>query len=210
MGVRIRLRSLWAKPDASTFVYEFAQSRIVVGRGRSADVRLPHLAVSPTHLSIRAKEAGYVVVDEASTNGTRVNETLLIAGRARPLRNHDQIDVGGFHLTVEVGVPVAQPISLAQSTRYAIDLLAQDVGEQDETSLRERLASLESQPDRMVELLPLPEDAEPAPSSARSSEPAPPSETRRALSRSEIAVFALAGTVIAICLAAMFVLIQMS
>ena len=212
MGVRIRVRSLWAKPNAATFVYEFAQSRVVIGRGRSADVRLPHTAVSPTHLTIRTKDAGYVLVDEASTNGTRINETPIVPGRPRALCNHDRIDLGGFHLTVEVGVPVARAMSVEQSTRYAIGLLAEEVGEDDEPSLRERLADLDNQADRTVELLPIPEDPEPTPPSLRPSDPAPrPREehARRALSRSEIAVLALAGGVLALCLVAMLVLIRL-
>ena len=74
MGVRITVQSLWTEVDASTFAYEFAQARIVIGRSQSADVQLPHAAVSGSHASIREQDAGYVLIDEGSTNGTRIND----------------------------------------------------------------------------------------------------------------------------------------
>ncbi|TNF64491.1 MAG: FHA domain-containing protein, partial [Deltaproteobacteria bacterium] len=83
MGVRITVQSLWAEVNPSSFVFEFAQSRIVIGRSRSADVQLPHGAVSGTHASIREQDAGYVLVDEGSTNGTRINEIRVVPGRPK-------------------------------------------------------------------------------------------------------------------------------
>ena len=91
MGVRIAVQSLWAKEEPSTFVYEFSHSRIVIGRSRSADVQLPHAAVSPTHATIRTQGSGYVVVDEGSTNGTRVNGIKI---RRSTLCRKDVIQIG--------------------------------------------------------------------------------------------------------------------
>ena len=93
MGVRITVQSLWTEANPSAFIYEFAQSRIVIGRSRSADVQLPHTAVSGSHASIREQDAGYVLVDEGSTNGTRVNDIRVAVGRPKMLRKHDLISL---------------------------------------------------------------------------------------------------------------------
>jgi pSer/pThr/pTyr-binding forkhead associated (FHA) protein len=99
MGIRLTVRSGWTRSGAEA-VYEFDQDRIVVGRGSGADVRLPHRAVSAIHATLRAHGQGHAIVDEDSTNGTRVNGTRITPGRLKPLRDGDAIDIGGFRLDV--------------------------------------------------------------------------------------------------------------
>lgn len=218
MGVRITTRSLWPKPGGSTFVYEFAQSRIIIGRSRSADVQLPHTAVSATHASIRAQGAGYALVDEGSTNGTRVNETLLVVGRPKTLRTNDLVDLGGYQLRIEVGVPVAQTMSARITSDFARRMLREQLGEGGSEALEARLAALQEGPDERVDLLPIaeapPRDTEPPrpsrPSRPRPSRPesssiaAPPAKLRR----SELAVYALAAIVVATSVIAMALLMR--
>lgn len=206
MGVRIAVQSLWAKEDPSTFVYEFAQSRIVIGRSRSADVQLPHAAVSATHASIRTRDTGYVLVDEGSTNGTRVNENPVVVGRPKPLRARDIIDVGGYRLTIDIGVPVAQTISARLSTEYARKML----GEQEthgQQSLKAQLEAIQSGADRSIELLPIPK-ASPSDPQPRTSIPPPPKPTqgRSRMVTSELVVYSLAGLLLAASVAVMFLL----
>ena len=215
MGVRITTRSLWPKPSGSTFVYEFAQSRIIIGRSRSADVQLPHTAVSATHASIRAQGAGYALVDEGSTNGTRVNETLLVVGRPKTLRTNDLVDLGGYQLRIEVGVPVAQTMSARITSDFARRMLGEQLGEGGSEALEARLAALQEGPDERVDLLPIAEDPPrdtepPRPSRPRPSRPesssiaAPPAKLRR----SELAVYALAAVVVATSVIAMALLMR--
>ncbi len=123
MGVRIKVRSLWGESSSSVLVYEFAQDRIVVGRGRSADVLLPNTAVSASHATIRTHEVGYAITDEGSTNGTRINESLLAVGRPKILRTGDRIELGGYRLDVELGIPVSQMVSAQLSLTYAARML---------------------------------------------------------------------------------------
>ncbi|MGB5704271.1 MAG: FHA domain-containing protein [Polyangiales bacterium] len=218
MGVRITVQSLWPKANASTFVYEFAQSRIIIGRSRSADVQLPHKAVSGTHASIRTQGAGYALFDEGSTNGTRVNEIPVVAGRAKTLRPNDAIDLGGYRLTIEVGVPVAQTMSAQLGPDFARQMLAEQLAPQPASALDAELAKLQSGPDERVELLPIgkeqpstpPPSRDSRPSRPRSSKPAPSAAAAKPvkLGRSELAVYALAALVVATSVIAMVVLMQ--
>jgi len=208
MGVRIAVQSLWAKEEPSTFVYEFAQSRIVIGRSSSADVQLPHAAVSATHASIRSQDTGYILIDEDSTNGTRVNENPVPAARPKSLMTQDTIDLGGYRLTIHVGVPVAQTTSARLTTEYARKMLQEQHGDEGHESLEARLDALQSGVDQSVELLPIaketPSDAPPPRSSVAPA--AKLVEERRRLSTSELVVYSLAGLLLAASVVVMFLL----
>jgi pSer/pThr/pTyr-binding forkhead associated (FHA) protein len=218
MGVRITVQSLWSKTNASTFVYEFAQSRIIIGRSRSADVQLPHAAVSGTHASIRTQGSGYALFDEGSTNGTRVNEVPVVTGRAKTLRPNDSIDLGGYRLIIEVGVPVAQTMSAQLTADFARQMLSEQLPSEPTSALDAELATIQSGPDERVELLPIakeqpsapPRSRESRPSRPRSSKPAPGATAAKPvkLGRSELAVYALATLVVGISVIAMIVLMR--
>lgn len=96
-----------------------------MGRNTGSDVRLPHQAVSGQHATIRSQGAGYVVEDDGSTNGTRVNGVRLPPKRPKPLRSGDVIDLGGFALHVEVGVPVVEATSVDRTSALAKRLVRQ-------------------------------------------------------------------------------------
>ena len=217
MGVRIKVQSLWPTTNASTFVYEFAQSRVVIGRSRSADVQLPHAAVSATHASIRTEGAGYVVFDEGSTNGTRVNETPLVPGRAKTLRPHDLVDLGGYRLTIEVGIPVAHTMSARHAASFARSMLAEQAGPGAADQLEAQLDAIQQGSDERIDLLPIPREIpsqppprESRPSRPRSSRPSEhsASEPAQKLGRSELAVYGLAAVVVAISVIAMALLMR--
>jgi predicted component of type VI protein secretion system len=215
MGVRIKVQSLWPKTEASTFVYEFAQSRIVIGRSRSADVQLPHAAVSGTHASIRTQGAGYALFDEGSTNGTRVNEVPIAAGRPKTLRPNDSIDLGGYRLTIEVGVPVAQTMSARLTADYARRMLSEQMSPHGPLELDAELATIQSGPDAHVELLPIGNEQPSAPPPPRESRPSrprasspEPRATGAKLGRGEMAVYSLAALVVAISVIAMALLMR--
>ena len=217
MGVRITVQSLWTEANPSAFVYEFAQSRIVIGRSRSADVQLPHTAVSGSHASIREQDAGYVLVDEGSTNGTRVNEIPVVPERAKVLRNQDLVDLGGYRLTIEVGVPVALTMSARLATDFARRILAEQLADKADTELDAELNAIQSGPDERVDLLPILKEAVSEPPPPRESRPSKPRQSRPdteppqepvKLGRSEVAVYALAALVIATSIVAMALLMR--
>jgi len=216
MGVRITVQSLWTELNPSTFVYEFAQSRIVIGRSRSADVQLPHAAVSALHAIIREQDAGYALVDEGSTNGTRVNEIRVVPGRPKVLRKHDLLDLGGYRLSIDVGVPVSQTMSARLTSDFARRMLAEQLAVKDSERVDAELNIIQSGPDERVDLLPIPNEAvsEPPPPERKSrpSSPGPsgadgaaPTEPVRLL-RSELAVYALAAVVVTASIIAMTLL----
>lgn len=120
MGIRLVVRSSWTqRTDATRAQYEFEQPRIVVGRSAGADIRLPHPAVSSSHASIRSEGTQWLVVDEGSTNGTKVNGKKVVPKRPKALRSGDRIEIGGFTLDVELGViaPSTSPERTAELAR---------------------------------------------------------------------------------------------
>jgi len=218
MGVRITVQSLWTELNPSTFVYEFAQRRIVIGRARSADVQLPHAAVSAMHASIREQDAGYALVDEGSTNGTRVNEIRVVPGRPKALRTRDLLDLGGYRLSIDVGVPVSQTMSARLTSDFARRMLAEQLAIEDAVRVDAALSGIQSGPDERVDLLPIPNEAmsEPPPPERKSRPSRPrasrpnaemPKEPVRLL-RSELAVYALAALVVAASIIAMALLMR--
>jgi pSer/pThr/pTyr-binding forkhead associated (FHA) protein len=215
MGVRITVQSLWTEANSSAFIYEFAQSRIVIGRARSADVQLPHTAVSGSHASIREQDAGYVLVDEGSTNGTRVNDIRIAVGRPKVLRNHDLVDLGGYRLTIDVGVPVAQTMSARLTADFARRILAEQLAGKGDPDLDDELNAIQRGPDERVDLLPILEETVSEPPPTRESRPSRPRQSRPStdapaepvkLRRSEVAVYALAALVVASSIVAMSLL----
>jgi FHA domain-containing protein len=62
-----------------------------VGRAPNNDVVLPDISVSRRHAAVRREADGYVLVDQDSGNGTRVNGRTIQAAR---LRNGDEIGLG--------------------------------------------------------------------------------------------------------------------
>lgn len=215
MGVRITVQSLWTKANPSAFIYEFAQSRIVIGRSRSADVQLPHTAVSGSHASIREQDAGFVLVDEGSTNGTRVNDIRVAVGRPKVLRKHDLVDLGGYRLTIDVGIPVAQSMSARLTADFARRILAEQLAGEGGPDLDDELNAIQTGPDERVDLLPILEEAVSEPPRPRESRPSRPRQSKPdtnppaapvKLGRSEVAVYALAALVVATSIVAMALL----
>jgi len=217
MGVRITVQSLWTELNPSTFVYEFSQSRIVIGRSRSADVQLPHAAVSATHASIHEQDAGYALLDEGSTNGTRVNEIRVVPGRPKVLRKHDQLDLGGYRLSIDVGVPVSQTMSARLTSDFARLILAEQLEGVDAEGVEAELNAIQTGPDQRVDLLPIAKETVSEPPPLRDSSPSRPRQSRPdnegpkepvRLRRSEVAVYALAALVVAASVAAMILLMR--
>jgi predicted component of type VI protein secretion system len=106
----------------------FDGPRVVIGRGSSCDLRIPDASVSGRHISIRANGAQWVVVDEGSTNGTRLNGEKLSTQGPRPLKSGDVLLLGRIEIAVKLG---AAPVSSAQQTReLALALVARSIGDE--------------------------------------------------------------------------------
>lgn len=74
------------------------------GAGADADVELPHATVSSRHAVIlaSARPGRLLLIDQASTNGTFVNETALQPDQQWPLRDDDVIRFGLFKVVVKI------------------------------------------------------------------------------------------------------------
>jgi pSer/pThr/pTyr-binding forkhead associated (FHA) protein len=100
-GPRVALSLLVAAPDSEAQTIVLDLPRVVIGRGAHADVRLPSKAVSDKHVVIFVDPTEATVLDEGSTNGTRLNGVALVRGRRKALRSGDVLGVGPFTVTVQ-------------------------------------------------------------------------------------------------------------
>ncbi len=76
--------------------YELDKVRITIGRNSSNDISLNEPVVSGEHAAI-SQEGGVVsIVDLDSTNGTYVNDRLLVD--KKPLKHNDVISIGNHDL----------------------------------------------------------------------------------------------------------------
>jgi len=127
----VALSLLVAAPDTESQTIVLDQPRVVIGRGAHVDVRLPSRAVSDKHLVIFLDAAETCVVDEGSTNGTRLNGVALVRGRRKALRAGDVLGVGPYTLTAQVVMAMPDPpertASLAR--RLLVDALRSTGGE---------------------------------------------------------------------------------
>jgi pSer/pThr/pTyr-binding forkhead associated (FHA) protein len=105
--VPLRLEVTSALNDGGSrrvFRYEFDADRaqILLGRRGGVDVLLPDARVSLVHARIERRKGEYFLVDDGSTNGTRLNETPVTVGMRVRLHEGDRIAVGEYALLVSL------------------------------------------------------------------------------------------------------------
>jgi ABC-type multidrug transport system ATPase subunit/pSer/pThr/pTyr-binding forkhead associated (FHA) protein len=83
----------------------------ILGRGPEADVRFPAnlLYISSKHAEIRRTDAGLVLIDLKSTNGTWLNGQLLKPNTPTPLHDGARIRIGDEELGASIGVTFYNP-----------------------------------------------------------------------------------------------------
>lgn len=116
----------------------FDSPRILLGRGEGCEVRLPDPSVSHRHVSIRQRGAEQVIVDEGSTNGTRLSRlvdgkrvvTQLTAQAPQSLQSGDLVRVGRLWVELQIGAEMptrkAQELAKDIALDLVIDTLAAD------------------------------------------------------------------------------------
>ncbi len=106
LSVVIRSGEVEAPPSIT-----FDTPRIVLGRGEGCDVRLPDPTISHRHASLRQRGTDYIIVDEASTNGTFVGPVRLPPHTPRVVRNGDLVRLGRIwlELRIEQAAPTQKP-----------------------------------------------------------------------------------------------------
>jgi hypothetical protein len=82
--------------------YPVTARRVVLGRSRECDIRVPDANVSRRHAEVRQEDATYWVVDLGSTNGTEVNGRRVERGK---LSDGDRITIGSTDVVFERSLP---------------------------------------------------------------------------------------------------------
>jgi len=77
-------------------MFELTPGEIMVGRDKDAGLQLPNESVSRQHAGLVVDARGVTVEDNASGNGTLVNERPLVA--PRKLESGDEVRIGKFTL----------------------------------------------------------------------------------------------------------------
>ncbi|MDB4972507.1 MAG: hypothetical protein JWN48_848 [Myxococcaceae bacterium] len=135
MAVRLVVRHPnSAAGEAGEIRFEFEQARVVIGRSPGAEVRLPGLSVSDTHATIELLGDQYTLRDGASTNGTRINDKLLVPGRATPLEDGDEIMIAEFTLRFSDGPLQRRPTVPERTASLARRMLGELLGRESAAS----------------------------------------------------------------------------
>jgi pSer/pThr/pTyr-binding forkhead associated (FHA) protein len=139
MGVRFVVRSCEGKKPRTEIEFPFEQARIVLGRGSSADVRIPHRTVSEFHATVQMRGDAWLLADASSTNGTKLNGQPLQGDRPRRLHESDLIEIGAYVLSFHTGVFVPEPVSAERTAELARRLLRDAYGARAQTMAAPRL-----------------------------------------------------------------------
>ena len=83
-------------PAAGT-VFPVIQRSLLVGRSLGADVRVDEQAISSEHARLEQTDAGFILLDLGSTNGTYVNGQRVV--HAAQLAGGDMIQMGSTTFT---------------------------------------------------------------------------------------------------------------
>ena len=105
-----RLVALDAGPDIV-----LDRAMLVIGRHPACDCRLDFPRVSRHHCCLLMEEGELWVKDLGSTNGVRINGTLVDVGR---LQNGDELSIANLRYRTEIGPLVARFRSASPPTVY--------------------------------------------------------------------------------------------
>jgi len=119
MAVRFVVRSRDGQKLQEELAFPFDQSRIVLGRAVSADVRIPSPTVSESHASVHLRGSDWVLTDLGSRNGTKHNGQRLLPERVRRLTDGDLLELGNYVLSFHTGVVMTEPMSAERTASLA-------------------------------------------------------------------------------------------
>ena len=78
--------------------FELTKEEMTIGRVDQRDICIKDPTVSTNHCTIFIRNGMFIVVDNNSTNGTRINGTPIEPGVETELNNTDVLQVGGIEL----------------------------------------------------------------------------------------------------------------
>ncbi|MET0050985.1 MAG: FHA domain-containing protein [Candidatus Thiodiazotropha sp.] len=88
--------------DGTPQEFELDQRRMSLGRDNTCDICLSDRSVSRHHASLQRVYQGFSIEDERSTNGTRVNGSIVTK---RFLKHGDLIEIGKYSLRYIAQIP---------------------------------------------------------------------------------------------------------
>jgi pSer/pThr/pTyr-binding forkhead associated (FHA) protein len=105
-------------------------SRLVLGRDRASPACLEGLGVSRDHFAL-IEQAGNLLVEDLSSNGTFVNGARLPARIPSPLKTGDVIEIPGYKIEMNWGsgqseVVVPHPVVSVAGDRLRLPLSVQE------------------------------------------------------------------------------------
>ena len=127
-GARPMLTALWDGGGLTTPIP--AQSRVIVGRGSSAEVPIDHPSISRRHAALHVG-AELVVEDLGSSNGTKVRAQTLAQGELATVRWGEPFELGGVVVALRPPTAENEPlpaepgeVASMEETLRLIDLVA--------------------------------------------------------------------------------------
>lgn len=126
--------------------------RIIIGRARGCEVRLPDPSVSQRHASIRQRGADYIILDEGSANGTFVGSVRLPPQTPRLIRSGDLIRVGRIWLELAFEQAAPDPNLKQHTCEMALALVAQALAADGSPSCARVSVAGSSDPDQSVDI----------------------------------------------------------
>ncbi len=99
LGPGVGLLVVRSGPESGSS-YRLERKTTAIGRHPDSDVFLDDITVSRRHVVIEKTDAGYVLRDVGSLNGTYVNKKRVDES---PLRYGDEVQIGRYRLSFVVG-----------------------------------------------------------------------------------------------------------
>lgn len=125
-GIQVKL-TIKPGDSAQSHSISFDDDRVSVGRSPSADIQLPFSIVSSHHLTFARREGTYWVRDEGSTNGTKLDGSMLEPDNFQPLRNGSTLQIVDLVIDIAIRKPTAavEDFTLAQTGTMARKMLGE-------------------------------------------------------------------------------------
>jgi hypothetical protein len=98
-GHLVRAQLAWRTPRLACLSLPRGDRVFVIGRSPQCDLSLPDLTVSWRHAELRATDAGWVLSDLGSRNGTHVNGWLAGAGFTVQAGDHVRFGTAEFRIS---------------------------------------------------------------------------------------------------------------
>ena len=133
--------------SGSITVHELPRETVILGRGESADIQIPHdPGVSRAHLSFALQPPTLTVTAFGADPGTLIDDVTLPVGEPRAVRNRSRLTLGS---TV---IHILSPERTPRFRTWKAVLRAREGGQRDTTIGRESLSPGRSAPERWAPL----------------------------------------------------------